>query len=73
MRYLFSLLLDHLFFNLDTYSQILPSMYGAATKKGSGAVGGATETRNFTNCSATGKNGSSQSNQHMPLMILTVR
>ena len=37
-------------------------MYGAATKKGSGAVGGATETRNFTNCSATGKNGPTQSN-----------
>ena len=50
-------------------------MYGAATKKGSGAVGGATETRNFTNCSATGKNGPTQSIviQHMPLMILTVR
>lgn len=40
MRYLFSLLFVTLFFNLDTYSQILPAMYGAATKKGSGGAGG---------------------------------
>ena len=40
MRYLFSLLFITLFFNLDTYSQILPGMYGAATKKGSGGAGG---------------------------------
>ena len=62
MRYLFSLLFVTLFFNLDTYSQILPGMYGAATKKGSGAVGGAaSETRNFTNCSKTGRLGPAQS------------
>ena len=62
MRYLFSLLFVTLFFNLDTYSQLLPSMVGAATKKGSGgAGGGAAETRNFTNCSSTGINGPLQS------------
>jgi len=50
-----------LFLSLGGYSQILPAMHGSATKKGSGAVGGAaSETRNFTNCSKTGRVGPSQ-------------
>ena len=40
MRYLFSLLFVTLFFNLDTYSQILPSRFGVHTKKSSGGAGG---------------------------------
>jgi len=59
VRYLFSLLFVTLFFNLDTYSQILPGMYGAASKKGSSG-GAASGSRTFTNCSKTGKYGPNQ-------------
>ena len=50
-----------LFLSLQSYSQILPPMYGALTKKGSSG-GAVTGTRNFTNCGKEGSEGPSQSN-----------
>ena len=50
-----------LIFSYPGFSQILPSMHGVHDKKGLGG-GSGSGTRNFTNCSATGKNGPTQSN-----------
>ena len=58
----FSLIFIFLFLGLESYSQILPGMFGSVVKKGSGGGGGAASgTRNFTNCGKAGSEGPSQS------------
>ena len=54
------IILIFLIFSYQGFSQILPTSHGVHHKKSSG--GAASGTRNFTNCSATGKNGPTQSN-----------
>ena len=54
------IILIFLIFSFQGFSQILPSSHGVHHKKSSG--GAASGTRNFTNCSATGTNGPTQSN-----------
>ena len=54
------IILIFLIFSFQGFSQILPSSHGVHHKKSSSG-GAASGTRNFTNCSATGKNGPTQS------------
>ena len=55
------IILIFLVLSYQGFSQILPSSHGVHHKKSSGG-GAASGTRTFTNCSATGKNGPTQSN-----------
>ena len=54
------IILIFLIFSYPGFSQILPSMHGVHDKKGLGG-GSGSGTRNFTNCSKTGREGPSQS------------
>ena len=64
------IILIFLIFSYQGFSQILPTSHGVHHKKsssggsgcvGSGCVGSGSETRTFTNCSKTGREGPSQS------------